>query len=406
MKSSLICAFALTVAASAFAVGDDLITGFTASQDQSTRLVSADFTLTSPAILFVDVVTNVAPDSTETASIGRENFSTLHDFSWNPSEFPANRVMPARTYKFLWQPRKDWPGWKLRDTVSIVVRAYRLDSPPDYMVVEMDGSKTKRFYENADELPGGGVTNDVYKTDKLVMRRIPASGVTWLMGNPSVTTGPAATTAHYVTLTNDYYLSVYEHTKGMAVKIGEYGSTSQDRRNGDTGRAWTTVRGGNWPAGGHSGLSNSSDAQKMRNKTGLQIDLPTEAQWEFAIRAGTGTEYYWGSESSSEYEIGKPGSSGIGVVGRKKPNGFGLYDMGSNNSEWVLDRYAEFTADAVVDPLGPSDEGITSHVCRGANGSKDVTTMQSFYRCGQGLSKDVPYTYVARWCCPAVIPAE
>ena len=93
------------------------------------------------------------------------------------------------------------------------------------MVIDLDGTKTRRFYPDADRIPLG-VTNDVYKTTKLVMRRIRASGIRWRMGSPisengrtafqttywtsatgtKVITGQVLEVPHYVTLTNDYYI--------------------------------------------------------------------------------------------------------------------------------------------------------------------------------------------------------
>ncbi len=98
--------------------------------------------------------------------------------------------------------------------------------------------------------------------------------------------------------------------------------------------------------------------------------LPTEAQWEFACRAGTTTTYYWGNDTSgaSQYEWYFP-LGNLSPVASKKPNGFGLYDMLGNAMEFVNDYYdSTYDYYQPVDPLGPPPHNSNvSLVCRGAN---------------------------------------
>ena len=406
MKTLLIVTLALAASASAFAEDNELITGFTASQDLSTRLVSADFTLTTNAIVIVDVCTNIAPGSAETASIGAENFQSLHDYAWNPTEFPGNRVLPKGNYKFRWMPMKDWPGRRLANTVSIHVRAYRLASPPAFMVVDLDGSQTKRFYETLADIPEGGVTNEIYKTDKLVMSRIPATGVTWRMGNPSETTNNAVATPHYVTLTNDYYIGIYEFTGAQLAKIGK-----STQYTGDTTLpAWrvkyTNLRGGDWPDQLHDGVGDGTVMAVMRTKTGLKFDLPTEAEFEFAQRAGEGGDYWYTPITDAELafakEIKEVGSTGI-------CNRWGLYDMAGNVKEIVVDQYGTFTSDAVIAPVGAT--GTTTCVLRGADYkySTEVNNLVSWRRVSQSRTTDncgSSRYFGFRMACPAEIPEE
>src|ERR1035437_3505061 len=85
--------------------------------------------------------------------------------------------------------------------------------------------------------------------------------------------------------------------------------------------------------------------------------LPTEAEWEYACRAGSTTEYCFGDNEDGLAEYAWYGGDIRGSahpVGEKKPNVWGLYDMHGNVWEWCADWYGGYTAGAVTDPQGPT----------------------------------------------------
>ena len=100
--------------------------------------------------------------------------------------------------------------------------------------------------------------------------------------------------------------------------------------------------------------------RKLSHLTGLHVVLPTEAQWEFACRAGSKTRFYLGDK---ETDLARAGwyrdNSGehLHEVGQKEPNAFGLYDMLGNVGEMCQDEVGDYAAMAATDPVG----SITSY---------------------------------------------
>lgn len=92
------------------------------------------------------------------------------------------------------------------------------------------------------------------------------------------------------------------------------------------------------------------------NKMGLgTFRLPTEAEWEYACRAGSMTEYYWGDHLIEKYAWYWDNSSYMThSVGWKEPNAWGLYDMSGNVWEWCSDWYGDYTSQSQMDPKGPA----------------------------------------------------
>ena len=102
--------------------------------------------------------------------------------------------------------------------------------------------------------------------------------------------------------------------------------------------------------------------------------LPTEAQWEYAARAGTPTMFYTGNSAddlSRAGWYGKNSDNRTHPVGQKVPNAWRLYDIHGNISEWVQDLFGEYSAGSVIDPEGSSSGPY--RVCRGGSWNSSAT---------------------------------
>ncbi len=319
--------------------------------------VEVGYTLSGgPAVITVDFQTNGV-------TIGEVNYANVTG--------DVNQIVAKSAGRILWRPVDLWPSDKPAENCKAVVTAWATNAPPDYFVYDIV-TKEKRFYVSTNALPLGGLTNRIYKTDKIVMRRIPAANVEWRMGSPSCEIGRSASEIpHLVTLTEDFYMAIFETTQAQYKKTGwsyaqgfNYTGENADLHPAETVAYWH-IRGSKCiPTDGRN--DPGSFIATFRNASGVDFDLPTEAQWEFACRAGTTTalnsgkdiatkandanvmEVAWTKENASEgQEI-----SATHEVGLKPPNAWGLYDMHGNVQEWCVDWWAEYSSDDVTDPAG------------------------------------------------------
>lgn len=328
--------------------------------------------------------------------------------------------------------------------LDVRLRAWPTNCPPDYLVINLaQPNEAPAYYANTNAMPFA-VTDAACKTTRLVMRKILAANVEFRMGAPGDAfkakgldasgkdqTG-LAENLHWALLSEDYYLGIYpvthdQHTaaQGSAYTGGHWKDETfkgirqgdwpvdgvqycvlrsymhEDRCPGSSAATYTDYK--YWPRDGHALNTNRTTKcgctyypgtftphlERWRTKYGFLFDLPTQAQWEFACRAGTLGPGYWpravaqyrealvtsaaGATNDCWYaelddyawNVNNSYDATVGEhvphpVGLKKPNPFGLYDMLGNVAEFCRDICREAVGagtEAELDPAGQTPKG-------------------------------------------------
>ena len=403
------------------------------------RLVTITYTLAdAPAVVTVDVQTNAtanaASDDPGWKSIGGEAI-------WNAIGDVWKRVEPG-SCTITWHPDHAWPGHEISGERSrAVVTAWPLENTPDYMVVDLIAPHVVRYYPAVDFLPKksfdqarAAVTNNPdYKMTKLLMRKILAKGVTCRLGSSDNETqrDSSREALHTASFTNNYYIGVFEVTQAQwaGIMTNSYATpkfTTAAEMRPMEGVCYNEIRlagyAANWDNDGlarYSWPSNPAPASflgRLRAKTGLDFDLPSEAQWEFAARAGHGSGF-WNDgtkvlNSNSDTNLKRlarfngnpsvvgnvnsfdgtvPPSEGTAIVGSYAPSTWGLYDMHGNVYEYCLDWYvADMSSlDGRVN-IAPQDpdkmlSGVagSNRAVRGGGWDANAYKCRASYRFGQ-----------------------
>jgi formylglycine-generating enzyme required for sulfatase activity len=206
-------------------------------------------------------------------------------------------------------------------------------------------------------------------TNSIGMKLVLIPKGTFMMGSPEREDEPQ----HQVTISKDYYLGVTEVTQGQYEKvIGENPSRFQKSSRFQEFR----VRGSDtsmypvedvWWKEAEEFCKKLSDLPEEK-KAGRVYRLPTEAEWEYACRAGSKSAYSFGegSKSLGDYAwFDQNSNRQTHPVGEKKANAWGLYDMHGNVWEWCSDWYGQYPKGAVSDPVGTRES--SNRVFRGGS---------------------------------------
>ena len=295
----------------------------------------------------------------------------------------------SRQHTFAWSAPS---GIKATDC-TVTATLFPTNAPAnDYMIIDLDSGDVS--YERllaTQEDSNFRYNTDEFKTTKMVLRKIAANGVTWQMGSTSAETTVSVTSGsgddrqreiqHSVTLDKNFYIGVFEVTQKqwemLDTTAAAYFTADRDMRPmenvcfneirtcaiGSTAEN-TTYR---WPERPNP----ASFLGKLRDLTGdIDFDLPSEAQWEFACRAGNGDCFwnnglpmenvpfanssqnyvdsnlnllarYYGQTQSTKSPAANtsPDQGGTAIVGSYSSNSWGIYDMHGNVMEYCLDAF-------------------------------------------------------------------
>ena len=283
----------------------------------------------------------------------------------------------AGTNRVTWNLGADHPGVRIADLTLAVTASEQ----PTYLVIDLSGGSSSDAYPVRYTNQGPDVSSDACRTDELWLRRITKG--TFSMGSPSGEVGrQPAEDQHSVTLTKGFFIGVFEVTQKqwynvMGTKPSFYSNAvcwatrPVETISYQGVRGWSS--GANWPAS--SSVDAYSFLGKLRSKTGVNtFDLPTDAQWEYACRAGKTTSLNSGKNivnaTGTDANLGEiarytgnrishtdgsvPDTQATAKVGSYPPNAWGLYDMHGNVWERCLDWYAaSLGTAAAADPVGP-----------------------------------------------------
>jgi formylglycine-generating enzyme required for sulfatase activity len=219
-------------------------------------------------------------------------------------------------------------------------------------------------------------------TNSIGMKLVLIPKGTFMMGSPESEEGRQKDeTQHEVTISKDYYLGVYEVTQSEYQQVmNKHPSNFQGEKiKGDSSPHPVDQVSWNDAVEFCKRLSGLPEEKKA----GRVYRLPTEAEWEYACRAGSTTAYSFGesSQSLSDYAwFSNNSDDRTHPVGQKKPNAWGLYDMHGNVFEWCSDWYGQYPKGAVSDPVGPREGSF--RVDRGGCWNYEVALCRSARRLG------------------------
>jgi formylglycine-generating enzyme required for sulfatase activity len=177
---------------------------------------------------------------------------------------------------------------------------------------------------------------------------------------------------HEVTISKAFYMGIYDVTQEQYQQIvGKNPSAFKGAQNPVECVSWDDA---------------VEFCAALSKKAGRPVSLPTEAQWEYACRAGSKTRFSYGDDNDyaglGDFAwYAKNSGDTTHPVGQKKPNAWGLYDIHGNVWQWCADWYADSYAHATkADPTGPASG--TLRVMRGGSWAGNPWHCRSAYRLG------------------------
>lgn len=366
MKTNLLLLSCSLLAATTFSATDPYVTNVVVNQRWPwSNKVDIDYTLVTETNCDVEITATYAGCPSNLSLTASSALSSL------PFDLAAG------AHHLTWDPTAAGLSNSTLANFKVTLTAVSAEAHK-YLILNMaDGS-----CQYLADIPEGGwqaaAYGTRYVTTNLVFRRIP--GGTFTMGLSSaeqtkVSQVTAVLNTHTVKLSHDYYIGIYPVTKGQ-LRYASQNITGEgdvaypviESYYGLRGNPTSSSEAICWPDTKYAVASGAwlTYFRAKAKATGFIIDLPTEAEWERACRAGTTTLFYNGGTTSDSaatlsnlvsdiaWWTPNSGNSANHNVGSKTANAWGLYDMNGLYWEWVRDWMSTGALTDAVDPTGTS----------------------------------------------------
>ena len=304
--------------------------------------------------LAIDYAVSAATEAEEKAELG---VKVVHgEQTYAAKTLLGDLSFTNGAHRIYWNAAQDGVTASLTNaTVQLVYTPVRTAENSLYCVIDLSAGANATSYPVTylNEEPEGGFNTTEYKTTKLVLKRVNPG--TFVMGEDQTCE------SNRVTLTKAFFMGIFEitqrqwglvmgsHTSSFDGYLKPVDSISYDAIRG-------TKNGANWPV--TNSVDSTSLCGRLRMKTGIDLDLPTEAQWEYVCRAGSSSLFGYGEFDDESYMWYYANSDvQTHIVGSRNSNVWGFYDMNGNVQEWCLDWYGE-ELPVGENPVGPVSELI------------------------------------------------
>ena len=274
-----------------------------------------------------------------------------------------------------------YPGTGFR--VALAPAATLSDSVPGRATSEAPSVQAGLSYNAGKETKGKPEPGQACTVPGLGLALQPIAAGTFLMGSLEGSNSDEKPQTK-VTITRPYWLGATEVTQAQYEAL--MGSNPANTKGADlpvTNVSWFDAR-------HFCSILTDRERSVGRLPEGYAYTLPTEAQWEYACRAGTTGEYAGDLDALCWYENNSGGHNH--AVAQKQPNPWGLYDMHGNVWEWCLDYYAPYPGGIVTDPTGPATNNARyKKILRGGCWAIDANKCRSSWRAVLELDRNGDY---------------
>ena len=323
---------------------------------------------------------------------------TLKDLGSLSGDGAHDLIFKPGEYEVLWEPSSTYKSLIGHFTYNVAVT--EVTDKAKYIVIKV-GSGDMRIAEKGPMEDPSILKENYCRVTDIWLRRIEPG--TFIMGSPGDEIGRTdSETQHEVKVTAPYYMGVFEITQNqwdafMSKSAATYSGKGRPVDTVSYDMIRGNIKGDWWPKSLE--VAEDSFLGKLRSKSGAKFDLPTEAQWEYACRAGQTSSWNDGTTITNavsdgnldqlgryahNVEDGKGGKFKEHVrVGFYTPNAWGLFDMHGNVWEWCRDWYGEYNGDA-INPKG--SRRTSSRVLRGGDWQTPSANCRSAQRKGDAPS--------------------